>query len=349
VRRLLIINAFIACYFLFQSVTIIYLAIDRGHQSVAFDLVHLSVNALCLVVIVWMYRASVRHLLKEDVLKSNTAKSKSNVLSASSGQSETSRTRSGGARHAVSPRRFTQTMTAALKKRMSTAALSREPTQTITEVAGAGSPRLPVYPSSRLSSRKPAVEMARSVTPCNFSEQSAIGTPTVKSEASRTATALTMAHALSNRRASISLQRDVDSNGVRPSSVDPDMNGVHILYYDESQQPPPGQSVAALTSSDTARTSLSPQDKMLVARKLSKLMLGDKRPRAPSAMEKAASHSLEEDAGGHHHHDALPEAAGPTAGGATNHGMHSEGEEGVEMVYDDDEQPGFSDHSSYHF
>lgn len=64
VRRLLVINGFIAIYFCFQSFTIIYLAVDPDHQSVAYDLVYLTVNAVCLLVIIWMYRASVKHLIK---------------------------------------------------------------------------------------------------------------------------------------------------------------------------------------------------------------------------------------------------------------------------------------------
>merc|ERR1719242_300837 len=176
VRRLLIINGFIACYFMFQSFTIIYLAVDPDHHTVTYDLVYLCINALCMLVIVWMYRASVKHLIHE-VKKSNLGKSKSNVFSSSNTNSETSRSGRPVNFNRRSTRRFTHTLSMVKRKML------REKSVTQTEATSPGptSPRLPVYPSNNFStSSKPPARFQRQIT----AKPGTVGTPTVKSEMS---------------------------------------------------------------------------------------------------------------------------------------------------------------------
>eukprot|EP01083_Nonionella_stella_P227242 806428_1 len=78
VRRLLIINAFLTLYFAFSAFTTIYLAVNPGHQTVIHSSLYSLMDALCLLVIFWMYRDSLQRLKVEDALtlarvKSNTS------------------------------------------------------------------------------------------------------------------------------------------------------------------------------------------------------------------------------------------------------------------------------------
>eukprot|EP01083_Nonionella_stella_P056163 148065_1 len=78
VRRLLIINTFLTLYFAFCAFTTIYLAVNPGHQTVIHSSLYSLMDALCLLVIFWMYRDSLQRLKVEDALtlarvKSNTS------------------------------------------------------------------------------------------------------------------------------------------------------------------------------------------------------------------------------------------------------------------------------------
>lgn len=179
---------------------------------------------------------------QEDQEKSNRDKSKSNVLSGTGGLSETN-----PVRRTMSPRRFTHTLTQAMKRRV-----TRENTVTATEPATPGptSPRLPVYPSNNLSSHKPAVGMMhRSVTPMRCIS----ATPTARNDVSHQNGWGHHDHSLklANRRTSHNLTESgsIDAGHGRPSastqlgvraSIDPSMNGnygMNMVCYDENARP----------------------------------------------------------------------------------------------------------------
>ena len=66
-KRLLGINGFIMFYFVFQAFTTIYLATDSEHQSVRYSLIYLFVDAVCLIAVSWLYRASLHRLIENEL------------------------------------------------------------------------------------------------------------------------------------------------------------------------------------------------------------------------------------------------------------------------------------------
>ena len=76
VRRLIVVNSFITLYFIFATTVHIYYAIyiQNTDDIIPHKIMELIANAVCLLIICWMYRSSMQRLIKSDKLDAEQRK-----------------------------------------------------------------------------------------------------------------------------------------------------------------------------------------------------------------------------------------------------------------------------------